>query len=121
METIDHINTEHAAMEEAKEKLSVDDIKAESTRLSHQELVRLTKTTITDIIESDPLLTGLPLDVTTDELKSQIAVVQGQAITVFLNRGELPKLAVVVILTYINFILVVKSFNNLNDFLLTFY
>jgi len=100
---IDHINSKHAATEETKEKL--DDIKAESAELSHQDLVRLTKTTIANLIESDPLLTGLPLDVTTEELKSQIAVVQGQAITVFLNRGELPKLSVVVILTNRNLIL----------------
>jgi len=105
METIDHIKSKHIAKKEVTEKLSMDDIEAESTRRSHQDLVRLTKTTIADIIENDPLLSGLPSDVTTEELKSQIAVVQGQAITVFLNRGELPKLAVVVILSYKNFIL----------------
>ncbi|EZA58754.1 hypothetical protein DMN91_009000 [Ooceraea biroi] len=96
METVDHVRLEHAAIEDVEKKSSVDNVKAESAQLSHQELVRLTKTTIADIIENDPLLTGLPSDVTTEELKSQIAVVQGQAITVFLNRRELPKLAVVV-------------------------
>ncbi|KOC62937.1 hypothetical protein WH47_03128 [Habropoda laboriosa] len=66
--------------------------------LDHDELVKLTKEAIHNIIESDPLLSGLPTDVTIEELKAQIAVAQGQAITLYLNRGELPKLGIVVIL-----------------------
>lgn len=69
----------------------------ESSQLSHQELIKLTKMAIDNIIESDPLLSGLPSDVTIEELRSQIAVAQGQAITLFIDRGRLPKLAVVVI------------------------
>ncbi|KAG5308563.1 SNR25 protein, partial [Pseudoatta argentina] len=72
------------------------ELKSDTTRLSHQELVKLTKATIDNLVEHEPLLSGLPSDVTIEELKSQIAVAQGQAITLFLNRGELPKLAVVV-------------------------
>jgi len=34
---IDHIKLKHVAMGEVAEKLSMDDIKAESTRLSHQD------------------------------------------------------------------------------------
>ncbi|CAK9816416.1 U11/U12 small nuclear ribonucleoprotein 25 kDa protein [Anthophora quadrimaculata] len=64
--------------------------------LDHDELVKLTKEAIHDIIESDPLLSGLPTDVTIEELKAQTAVAQGQAITLYLNRGELPKLGIVV-------------------------
>lgn len=75
----------------------VDKTNSEEVRLGHQELVKLTKTGIADLIENDPLLSGLPADITIEELKSQIAVAQGQAITLFLNRGELPRLAVVVI------------------------
>ncbi|XP_020282883.1 U11/U12 small nuclear ribonucleoprotein 25 kDa protein-like [Pseudomyrmex gracilis] len=74
----------------------VDKTNSEEVRLGHQELVKLTKTGIADLIENDPLLSGLPADITIEELKSQIAVAQGQAITLFLNRGELPRLAVVV-------------------------
>lgn len=73
----------------------VDKVNSE-VRISHQELVKLTRAAIADLIENDPLLSGLPADITIEELKSQIAVAQGQAITLFLNRGELPKLAVVV-------------------------
>lgn len=85
---------------DTKEELCLDKAKSEITQLSHQELIKLTKIAIDNIIESDPLLSGLPSDVTIEELKSQIAVVQGQAITLFLIRGELPKLAVVVICFY---------------------
>lgn len=100
MEIVEHDRLEHAAREDAEKKLSVDN-ETDSTRLSHQDLVKLTKKTIADIIDNDSLLSGLPLDVTTEELKSQIAVVQGQAITIFLDRRELPKLAVVVIISFI--------------------
>lgn len=83
------------AMEVEKEH-SVEKVKETSTELSHQDLVKLTKEAIRNIIESDPLLRGLPCDVTIEEIKSQIAVAQGQAITLFLNRGELPRLGIVV-------------------------
>ncbi|XP_011298407.1 U11/U12 small nuclear ribonucleoprotein 25 kDa protein [Fopius arisanus] len=63
---------------------------------SHEELVNLTKEAIDKIIESDPLFRGLPSDATVDEIKAQVAVAEGQAITVYLNRGALPRLAVVV-------------------------
>lgn len=90
-------------IEDAVNVKEVSCVKAEvksETRLNHQELMKLTKATINDLIELEPLLSGLPLDVTVEELKSQIAVAQGQAITLFLNRGALPKLAVVVIYLY---------------------
>lgn len=83
-----------------KEPCAKTEVRPEITRLGHQELVKLTKTTIDNLVECEPLLFGLPPDVTIEELRSQIAVAQGQAITLFLNRGELPKLAVVVIHLY---------------------
>ncbi|KAL6261104.1 hypothetical protein P5V15_008634 [Pogonomyrmex californicus] len=79
-----------------KESSAKAEVKSESKQFNHHELIKLTKAIIGNIVESDPLLSGLPLDVTIEELKSQIAVAQGQAITLFLNRGELPKLAIVV-------------------------
>ena len=63
---------------------------------SHAELVEITKEAINKIIERDPLFAELPPDATLEEIKSQTAVVQGQAINVYLNRGELPTLAIVV-------------------------
>lgn len=77
---------------------SVTDNKSISSNLefSHEELVKLTKEAINKIIESDPLLSGIPPDATVEEVRSQAAVAQGQAITLYLNRGELPRLSVVV-------------------------
>ncbi|KAG7208358.1 hypothetical protein KM043_014593 [Ampulex compressa] len=68
----------------------------QTVEFSHQDLIKLTKQAIDDIVESDPLLSGLPSDVTLEELKAQIAVAQGQAITLYLDRGDLPKLGIVV-------------------------
>lgn len=96
MDSVEDIKSEDNALTDAKEESCADKIKSETKVLNHQELMKLTKTTIDNIIKNDPLLSGLPSDVTIEELKSQIAVAQGQAITLFLNRGDLPKLAVVV-------------------------
>lgn len=63
---------------------------------THCELVNLTKEAIAKIIGSDPLLDGLPLDVTLEEVKAQTAVAQGQAITLYVDRGSLPKISIVV-------------------------
>lgn len=82
-----HRDTGSAGIETAENKCS---------EIDHDELIKLTKEAVRNIIESDPLLSGLPADVTIEELKAQIAVAQGQAITVFLNRGELPRLGIVV-------------------------
>jgi len=95
---MDIVKDAKPATKDAEEESYVKaEVKPEIT-LGHQELVKLTKTTIDDLVEREPLFSGLPSDVTIEELKSQIAVAQGQAITLFLNRGELPKLAVVVII-----------------------
>lgn len=95
MDTVKDAESKHA-IKNTEEEMSIDEAKSEITSLNHQELMKLTKTTISDIINNDPLLFGLPSDVTIEELKSYIAVAQGQAITLLLNRGELPKLSVMV-------------------------
>lgn len=95
MDTLKNTKPERAT-DDAEESCAKAEGRSEITRLSHQELVKLTKAAIDNLVERDPLLSGLPSDVTVEELKSQIAVAQGQAITLLLNRGELPKLAVVV-------------------------
>lgn len=83
--------------EEDKDLPKEEGIIDKRAEIDHDELIKLTKEAIHNIIESDPLLCGLPADVTIEELKAQIAVAQGQAITLYLNRGELPKLGIVVI------------------------
>lgn len=94
--------------EQGNNLIKKEEIIDKCAELDHDELVKLTKGAIRNIIESDPLLSGLPADVTIEELKAQIAVAQGQAITLYLNRGELPKLGIVV-----------KHFSN--NFLYIFY
>lgn len=79
---------------------SRDNDSTDNVQFSHEELVNLTREAIDKIIESDPLFHGLPPDATVDEIKAQTAVAQGQAITVYLNRGDLPRLAIVVIINY---------------------
>ncbi|KAL2720579.1 U11/U12 small nuclear ribonucleoprotein 25 kDa protein [Vespula squamosa] len=102
-ENMDDINEENISSDivksndttsENEEKIVSDE--NTKTDLDHQELVKLTKEAIDNLIESDPFLCGLPLNVTIEEIKAQIAVAQGQAIVLFLNRGELPKFAIVV-------------------------
>lgn len=83
--------------EQENNSIKEEKVLVKYTELDHNELVKLTKEAIHNVIESDPLLSGLPTDVTIEELKAQIAVAQGQAITLYLNRGELPKLGIVVI------------------------
>ncbi|KAH0553262.1 U11/U12 small nuclear ribonucleoprotein 25 kDa protein [Cotesia glomerata] len=80
----------------AEEIKNLNEESNNEAHFSHEELVKLTQEAIDKIIESDPLFSGLPSDVTTEELKSQTAVAQGQAITLYLNRGELPRLSIVV-------------------------
>ena len=65
-------------------------------KFTHKELVNLTRDAVNKIIESDPIFGGLAQDPTVEEVKSQTAVVQGQAITLYLNRGELSTLPIVV-------------------------
>lgn len=100
MDTVEDAESIKCVMKSIEEESSVNEVKSGITPFNHQELVKLTKTTIGNVINSDPLLSGLPSDVTIEELKSYIAVAQGQAITLFLNRGELPKLSVMVIYFY---------------------
>lgn len=73
---------------------NVDD--CDNQQFNHDELVKLTRDAIEKIIESDPLFKGLPCEATIEEIKAQTAVAQGQAITLYLNRGKLPKLSIVV-------------------------
>lgn len=64
--------------------------------IDQKELINLTKDALKNIIESDPLLNDLPTDPTIEEIAAQIALVQGQAIKLFLDRGRLAKLTIVV-------------------------
>lgn len=65
-------------------------------KLNHEDLIKYTKNAISRIVETDPLLSDIPQDPTSEEIKAATAVAQGQAIRLFLDRGPLPRLAIVV-------------------------
>ncbi|XP_066255511.1 carbohydrate sulfotransferase 11-like isoform X2 [Euwallacea similis] len=65
--------------------------------LSHEDLIEITQSSIKRLIASDSLLSDLPVDVTPEEVLSQIAVIQGQSITVTILRYSETSLSVVVI------------------------
>lgn len=74
----------------------MDDLDREIEDLSHGDLVEITQSILKRLIAADSLLKDLPLDVTTDEVLSQIAVEQGQSITVTVLRGSDSPINVVV-------------------------
>lgn len=64
--------------------------------LSHEDLLEITESSLKRLITSDPLLNDLPVDVTVEEVLAQIAVAQGQSITVTVIRYSESPLSVVV-------------------------
>lgn len=75
------------------EKSTLDE---EIENLSHEDLYEISQSTLKRLVTADSLLSDLPGDVTTEEVLSQIAVVQGQSITVTLLRNMEKPLPVVV-------------------------
>ncbi|XP_025834252.1 carbohydrate sulfotransferase 11 isoform X2 [Agrilus planipennis] len=71
-------------------------LEEEIEKLSHEDRLEITQSSLRRLIAADPLLQDLPGDVTTEEVLSQIAVAQGQSITVtILRHSETPLLVVV--------------------------
>lgn len=68
----------------------------EIENLKHEDLCEITHSTLRRLLAADPLLSDLPGDVTTEEVNAQIAVLQGQSITVFILRNLESPLAVVI-------------------------
>lgn len=64
--------------------------------LSHQELLEITRKTLTVILKQDPLLSDLPSGVTLEEVQAQIALEHGQSMTVFVVRDDGEEMPVVV-------------------------
>lgn len=83
--------SEHADIE--KKPLTLDE---EIENLSHEDLLEITQSSLRRLIASDTLLSDLPVDVTTEEVLAQIAVAQGQSITVVVTRHSESPLNVVV-------------------------
>ncbi|GLV36669.1 uncharacterized protein CBL_02496 [Carabus blaptoides fortunei] len=72
------------------------DLEKEIENLSHEDLCEITLSTLRRLLASDPLLSDLPADVTIEEVNSQIAVAQGQSITVQILRSSDTPLNVVI-------------------------
>ncbi|KAJ8916634.1 hypothetical protein NQ315_000279 [Exocentrus adspersus] len=76
-----------------KKPLSLDE---EIENLSHEDLLEITQSSLRRLITADALLNDLPADVTTEEVLAQIAVAQGQSITVIVTRYSESPLNVVI-------------------------
>lgn len=68
----------------------------EIENLSHEDLLEITESSVKRLITADPLLNDLPADVTVEEVLAQIAVAQGQSITITVIRYSESPLSVVV-------------------------
>ncbi|XP_019869912.1 carbohydrate sulfotransferase 11 isoform X2 [Aethina tumida] len=84
---------EEAPRTDLKTEISQSDIET----LTHEDLLEITQSSLRRLTASDPLLQDLPVDVTLEEVLSQIAVLQGQSITVTIDRYSEPALSVVVL------------------------
>lgn len=76
-----------------EKKLTLDE---EIENLSHEDLLEITESSLKRLITADPLLSDLPGDVTVEEVLAQIAVAQGQSITITVTRYSESPLNVVV-------------------------
>lgn len=68
----------------------------EIKNLSHEDLLEITQSSLRRLIASDSLLHDLPVDVTVEEVLAQLAVAQGQSITVTVRRYSESPLNVVI-------------------------
>lgn len=64
--------------------------------LSHQAALDIFEATLSEVIQTDPLLNDLPTQVTLEEVNSQIALEYGQAMAVFVRKGNGDKMPIVV-------------------------
>lgn len=89
--------------EESDKSMQEDELSgSEPEVLSHQELLEITRKTLTVILKQDPLLSDLPSGVTLEEVQAQIALEHGQSMTVFVVRDDGEEMPVVVIMLSYN-------------------
>ncbi|XP_053603174.1 U11/U12 small nuclear ribonucleoprotein 25 kDa protein [Plodia interpunctella] len=74
----------------------MEDISDLASTLTHDEIIEVTKSTLSTLIISDPLLSDLPPDIVLEEVLAQTAVEHGQSITIFISRDDEPMLKVIV-------------------------
>ena len=66
----------------------MEDENNDEQTFSRKELLEITKKTIADLIENDPILHDLPKDVTLEEVTNQLALQYGQSMTIFLQKDN---------------------------------
>lgn len=87
----------NSVKEESDKSMQEDELSgSEPEVLSHQELLEITRKTLTVILKQDPLLSDLPSGVTLEEVQAQIALEHGQSMTVFVFRDDGEEMPVVV-------------------------
>jgi U11/U12 small nuclear ribonucleoprotein SNRNP25 len=87
----------NSVKEESDKSMQEDELSgSEPEVLSHQELLEITRKTLTVILKQDPLLSDLPSGVTLEEVQAQIALEHGQSMTVFVVRDDGEEMPVVV-------------------------
>lgn len=64
--------------------------------LTHEELLKVTKSTLGELLKHDPIVHDLPSDVTTEEIEALTAVLYGQSMTVIVKRGDNDDIPVIV-------------------------
>lgn len=67
---------------------SNEDDNLDDISLTHEELLKVTKSTISELLKNDPIVHDLPPDVTLEEIEALTAVLHGQSMTLIVKRGE---------------------------------
>lgn len=63
---------------------------------THLALTEITKKTLNEVLQRDPLLSDLPTDITLEEVLQQIAVQHGQSMTLSVVKANNEEIPVVV-------------------------
>lgn len=75
---------------------SNEDDNLDDISLTHEELLKVTKSTLGELLQNDPVVHDLPPDVTIEEIEALTAVLHGQSMTVTVKRGENDDVPVIV-------------------------
>ncbi|XP_018789582.1 PREDICTED: uncharacterized protein LOC108969372 [Bactrocera latifrons] len=69
--------------------------KLDAERRDHERLVRATELKLQQILESDNILSDIPCDITPEELQGEIAIANGCATTIYIERDGLSTLTII--------------------------
>lgn len=83
-------------MDENDDLEKKDDDNVSDDKLTHEELMEVTSTTLNELLKEDSFLSDLPAEVTLEEVNNQIALQHGKSITIYVVRGDDEKMPVVV-------------------------